>query len=93
MKALSKLVATAVLLTTLATFPSALIASRHVARPMTATVPHFGSLSRKVACFAEVAQYYIRSTALTIALSGPDHAAELHGLLGQPLLPASAIAC
>ena len=39
MKALSKFVATAVLLATLATFPSAIIAFR----PMTATVPHFAS--------------------------------------------------
>ncbi len=43
MKALSKLVATAVLLATLATFPSALIAFRHMGHPMTATVPHFAS--------------------------------------------------
>ena len=43
MKALSKLVATAVLLATLAAFPSAIIAFRHMGRPMTATVPHFAS--------------------------------------------------
>ncbi len=39
MKALSKLVVTAVLLTTLAVFPSAIIAFRS----MTTTVPHFAS--------------------------------------------------
>ena len=43
MKALSKLVATAVLLAMLAAFPSAIIAFRHMGRPMTATVPHFAS--------------------------------------------------
>ena len=41
MKTLSKLVATAVLLTTLAAFPSAIIAFR--VRPMTATAPNFSS--------------------------------------------------
>ena len=43
MKALSKFVATAVLLVTLATFPSAIIAFR----PITATVPHFASPARQ----------------------------------------------
>ena len=43
MKAVSKLVATVVLLTTLATFPSVVIAFRSIGCPMTAPVSHFAS--------------------------------------------------
>jgi hypothetical protein len=43
MKALSKLASTAVLLATLATLPSALIAFRYMVHEVTASAPHFTS--------------------------------------------------
>ena len=43
MKALSKLVATGVLLVTLAAFPCTLLAFRQMVHQMAATVPHFAS--------------------------------------------------